>query len=70
MDIRTETITVSITLEAASMLRAITKARNGQLGNQVDAIIRVGVRCVLDGAPEKFKERYNAAMKEQEIDNG
>ncbi len=39
----TEEITLSITKEAADMLRAFTKARNGSIHNQADSVIKTGV---------------------------
>lgn len=62
MDIQTEVIELSITSEAADMLRAFTKARNGSLHNVADAAIRGGILAMLKDAPVSFHDAYFAAL--------
>jgi len=64
MDIQTEQITLSVTTEAADMLRAFTAARNGSMHNVADAAIKRGLSEMRDEAPHTFRVRYRQHLED------
>lgn len=67
-NVRTEFVTLSITIEAADMLRAFTRARNGSIDNQADNALRAGIGRLLTEAPKQFQDRYWAFLREAHHD--